>query len=68
MMDPTVIDDDGATYVALPCPHCDGDGVAFATLDEVFAGLARVVSRRLDEVSVPADVRLLDALAGMGAP
>ena len=67
MFDPTVTDSDGNTYVALPCPHCNGDGDTFATLDEVIAGLAQVVARRLDEVP-PADTRFVDALAGLGAP
>jgi hypothetical protein len=64
-LDSTVIDDDGNTYVALPCSHCDGDGVTFATLSELRAGLAAVMARRLDDPDL-GGARLVDALAGMG--
>lgn len=64
--DPTVTDDNGNTYVALPCPSCGGDGCTFATMAEVFAGLAQAIARRLDDIDVT-DRRVLDALVGMGA-
>ena len=69
-LDLTVIDDDGNTYVALPCTHCDGDGVTFATVSETLAGLAQFIARRLDtDDTAVADTPagLLQALAGMGA-
>lgn len=37
----TVVDEETATtYVAMPCPHCEGDGVQFVTVEEVAATLA----------------------------
>ena len=68
-LDPTVIDDDGNTYVVLPCTHCDGDGVVFATVTETLAGLAQIIAHRLDDPDTgPGDpAGVLAALTGMGA-
>lgn len=73
MLDSTVIDEDTATtYLAMVCPHCDGDGVRFVTVTELGDMLGDIVTRYAELVDgtthMVADA-IMPALADLaGAP
>lgn len=52
----TVVDEETATtFVAMPCPHCEGDGVQFVTVEEVAATLDHLGRRYARELASFAD-------------